>query len=107
MGEAGVDSNATNMMLEMLEGQCHKKEGGKRGKTTDNKLLLLYQNKKRLTILSPFVFTFDLSLILGSEVVLDVEGLSNLLRGLTFDHVRHGFASDIQQGLDIEIIGSL
>ena len=41
----------------------------------------------------------NLFFLLGSEVVLDVEGLPDLLWGLALDHVGHGLAGDIQQPL--------
>jgi hypothetical protein len=34
----------------------------------------------------------DLVLLLGSEIILDVEGLADLLRGLALDHVSDGLA---------------
>lgn len=58
-------------------------------------------------LLSPFVLAADLVLLLGSEVVLDVERLANLLRGLALDHIGDGLAPDVKQRLDIEIVGSL
>lgn len=60
-----------------------------------------------LAVLGPLVLPTNLLLLLGSEVVGDVESLSDLLRGLALDHVGHGLASDIQEGLDVEIVGSL
>lgn len=58
-------------------------------------------------LLSPFVLTTDLVLLLGGEVVLDVECLANLLRRLALDHVRNGLATNIEKSLDIEVVGSL
>ena len=43
----------------------------------------------------------NLLLFAGSEVVLNVEGLPDLLGCLSLDHVGHGLAGDIQQTLDI------
>lgn len=59
------------------------------------------------SLLSPLVFTADLILLLGGEVILNVEGLANLLGGLSLDHVGDSFAADVEQSLDIEIVGSL
>jgi hypothetical protein len=61
----------------------------------------------RLTILSPLVLAADLLLLLGGEVIGDVECLSDLLWRLALDHVGHGLASNIKEGLDVKIVGSL
>ena len=45
----------------------------------------------------PLILLADLFLLLGSEVVFDVEGLSALLGGFPLDHVSHCLACDIQQ----------
>ena len=58
-------------------------------------------------LLSPFVFTADLILFFGSEIILDVEGLANLFRRLALDHICDGFAADIKECLDIKVVGSL
>ena len=62
---------------------------------------------RRLTVLSPLVLATDLVLLLGSEVILNVEGLADLLRRLALDHVRDGLAADIKEGLDVEVVGGL
>lgn len=58
-------------------------------------------------LLSPFVLAADLVLLLGSEVVLDVKCLANLLGRLALDHIGDGFAPDVKQRLDIEVVSSL
>lgn len=58
-------------------------------------------------LLSPLVLAADLVLLLGSEIILDVEGLADLLRGLALDHVSDGLAADVKEGLDIQVVGSL
>lgn len=58
-------------------------------------------------LLGPLVLTADLILLLGGEVVLDVEGLTDLLRRLSLDHVRDGLAADIEEGLNVQVVGSL
>jgi hypothetical protein len=60
-----------------------------------------------LAILSPLIFTADLVLLLRSEVVCDIESLTNLLRRLSLDHVGNGFAANIKEWLNIEVIGGL
>ena len=61
----------------------------------------------RLAILGPLVLTSDLLLLLGCEVVGDVERLADLLRRLALDHVGNGLATNIEKGLDVEIIRGL
>ena len=60
-----------------------------------------------LTILSPLVLSADLLLLLGGEVVGNVEGLSDLLGGLALDHVGDSLAANIKKGLDVEVVGGL
>lgn len=58
-------------------------------------------------LLGPFVLTTDLVLLFGSEIVLNVEGLPDLLGRLALDHVCNGLATDVEQGLDIKVVGGL
>jgi hypothetical protein len=60
-----------------------------------------------LTILSPLVLAADLLLLLGSEVIGNVEGLSDLLRGLALDHVGDGLAANVKKRLDVKVVGGL
>lgn len=60
-----------------------------------------------LSVLGPLVLPSNLLLLLGSEVIGDVEGLANLLGGLALDHVCDSLASDIEQGLDVEVVRGL
>lgn len=55
----------------------------------------------------PLVLPSDFFLFLRCEIVLDVKCLSNLLGCLALDHVRNSLASQIQQILDIQVVGSL
>ena len=50
--------------------------------------------------------TTYLLLFSGGEIILDVESLSDLLRGFALDHIGNGFAAYIQQAFDVQIIGS-
>jgi len=59
-----------------------------------------------LAVLGPFVLTADLILLLGGEVVLDVEGLTDLLRRLALDHVRDSLAADVEERLNVQVVGS-
>ena len=58
-------------------------------------------------LLGPFVLAADLVLLLRSEIILDVEGLADLLWGLALDHVGDGFAADVKEGLNIQVVGGL
>ena len=59
------------------------------------------------SLFGPLVLATNLVFLLGSEVVLDVEGLANLLRRLALDHVGDGLAADIEELLDVEVVGGL
>jgi hypothetical protein len=55
----------------------------------------------------PLVLHADLILLLLGEVVLDAECLADLLRSLALDHVSNRLAGQVQQSLDVQIVGSL
>jgi hypothetical protein len=55
-----------------------------------------------LAILSPLVLTTDLLFLLGGEVVGDIESLADPL-----DHVGNRLATNVKEGLDVEVIGGL
>lgn len=57
------------------------------------------------SLFGPLVLTPNLLLLLFGEVILDVERLTNLLWGLVLDHVCDGLAADVEQGLDVEVVG--
>ena len=58
-------------------------------------------------LLGPFVLTTDLVFFFRGEVILDIEGLPNLLRRLAFDHIGYSLAPDVKKRLDVKIVGSL
>lgn len=58
-------------------------------------------------LFSPLVLTTDLVLLLRREVVLDVERLTDLFGGFALDHVRNSLASNVEERLDVEVVGSL
>lgn len=60
-----------------------------------------------LAVLGPLVLAADLVLLLGREVVLDVERLPDFVGGLALDHVGDGLAADVEEGLDVEVVGGL
>ena len=51
------------------------------------------------------VLLLDLLLLLRGEVVLDIERLPDLLRRLPLNHVGHRLAGDVQESLDVQVIG--
>jgi len=59
------------------------------------------------SILSPLVLAADLIFLLRSEVILDVERLTNLLWRLSLDHVGDSLATNIKKGLDVQVVGGL
>ena len=56
------------------------------------------------SLLSPFVLAANLVFFLGRKVVLDVEGLADLLRRLALDHICNSLASDVKEGFDIKVV---
>jgi hypothetical protein len=59
------------------------------------------------SLLGPLVLATDLVLLLGGEVILDVEDLTDLFWGLALDHVGDGLAADVEEGFDVKVVGSL
>ena len=53
------------------------------------------------SLFSPLVLATNLIFLLRCEVILDVEGLADLLGGFALDHVRDSLAADVEEGLDI------
>lgn len=49
----------------------------------------------------------DLGFLLLCKVIFDVEGLPDLLGGLSFDHVGHRLTGDVQQAFNVQVIGRL
>ncbi len=58
-------------------------------------------------LLSPLILAADLILLLRREVVLDVEGLADLLGRFALDHVGNSLTSNIKKRLDVKVVGSL
>jgi len=67
-------------------------------------VVFFVRQQDRLAILSPLVLATNLVLLLGCEVVLDVERLADLLGRLALDHVGDGLAADVQQRLDVHVV---
>lgn len=62
-------------------------------------------HRAKSLLFTPLVLLPHLLLLAGREVVLDVEGLADLLGGLAFDHVGDGLAGHVQQALDVQVVG--
>lgn len=60
-----------------------------------------------LAVLRPLVLAANLFLLLGGEVVRDIECLADFLGRLPLDHVRDRLAANIKEGLDVQIVGCL
>lgn len=58
-----------------------------------------------LAVLGPLVLAADLVLLFGSEVILDVEGLADLVGRLALDHVGDRLAAYVKESLDVEVVG--
>jgi len=61
-------------------------------------------NVIHLTVLTPLILLTNLLFFLGSEIVLDVEGLANLLRGFALDEVSNRPASKIEELMNVEVV---
>ena len=53
------------------------------------------------SLLGPLIFATDLILLLGSEVILDIECLTDLLGRLALDHIRDSLAANIKESLNV------
>jgi len=60
-----------------------------------------------LTLITPLVLLAHLLFLLGSEIVLDVEGNTDLFGRLTLDHVGNRFACQVEQILDFQKVCGL
>lgn len=60
-----------------------------------------------LALVAPFVFLANLLFLLGSKVILDVEGDTDLLGRFSLKHISDRLARQIEQILDFQEVGSL
>lgn len=79
----------------------HKSRADKR---CDKTLGIRTSGAQATLLKGPLVLPTDLLFLLRGEVVLDVEGLADLLRSLALDHVSNSLARQVQQPLDVEIV---
>lgn len=77
------------------------------GGTSYTAVLNVPLSTSSLTVLCPLVLATDLLFFLGSEIIGDVESLSDLLWRLALDHVGNSLASNIKKGLDVEVVRGL
>ena len=68
---------------------------------------VLAGDRVRNILLGPLVFTANLILLFGCEVVLDIESLANLFGGLALDHIGDSLAADVKESFDVKVVGSL
>merc|ERR1712039_152346 len=61
---------------------------------------------KTSRVLTPAVLLPDLGLLLGSEIIHDIELLADLLRVLALNHGGHLCTREVQQALDVEVVRS-
>ena len=77
------------------------------GKTIKAKTREFILGARGLSVLGPLVLAADLLLFLGGEIVRDVECLADLLGGLALDHVGDRLAADVEERLDVQVVGGL
>ena len=58
-------------------------------------------------LLGPLVLTTNLILLFRSEIVLNVEGLTDLFGGLSLNHIGDSLAANVEKGLDIKVVCGL
>ena len=58
-----------------------------------------------LFLFAPFILFAHLLLFGRREVILDVKRFSNLLGRFALDHVGHRFACDVEQTLNVQVVG--
>ena len=81
-----------------VEGQLKRGKVVRRGISGCQSAISQTQSRKlngMYLLLSPLILTTDLVFLLGSEVILDVEGLTDLVGALALVHVGNRLAADI------------
>lgn len=58
-----------------------------------------------LGFLTPLILLPNLRFLLGTKIIRNIERLANFLRCLPLDHTGHGSACQIQEWLDIHVVG--
>ena len=66
-----------------------------------------HETIRRTSFKCPLVLTANFLLLLRCKVILDVKGLPNFLWSLSLDHVCNSLACQVQQALDVQIVGRL
>lgn len=57
-----------------------------------------------LFLLTPFILLSNLLLLFGTKVILNVKGLANLFGRLSLDHVCNGFACQLEELLNVQVV---
>lgn len=68
---------------------------------------LINDDRQILLLKSPLILPSDFFFLLRCEIILDIEGLPNLLWSFPLYHVGHRLASQIQKRLDVQVVGRL
>lgn len=63
--------------------------------------------ERSLTLIAPLILLTNLLLLLRGEVILDVEGNTNLLGRLSLEHISNSFTSQIKQVLNFQEVRGL
>ena len=58
-------------------------------------------------LFGPLILTSNLILLFRREIVLDVEGLTDLFGGFAFDHIGNSLAANVKESFNVEVVGSL
>lgn len=66
-----------------------------------------HQGTTSSAVLGPRIVPLDLLLLLWGEVVDNTKLSTDLLWRLALDEFRHRLGGQVQQGLDVEVVGSL
>ena len=107
---ATTHANASFIELAASYGPNYHHEGNSKGIGFSDWVTISMPSVKmetRFLLLGPLVLTTDLIFFFRGEVILDVESLPNLLRRLAFDHIGYSLAPNVEEGLDVEVVGGL
>lgn len=105
--DLGEDIHECNAPISRVMASLQNKQSAARSVADQKETKRSSQGAIQSAVLGPLVLTTDLILLLGGEIVLDVERLSDLVGGLALDHVGDGLAADVEEGLDVKVVCSL
>lgn len=61
---------------------------------------------RQLTILAPLILATYLLFLFGRKIIYNVKCLADFLRALAFDHIGDSLTGQIQQRLNVQVVGS-